>query len=175
MKSFVDGWHVIYTRPRHEKKVVNKLESHEIRSFLPTIKKVQNWWDRKKVIDFPLFPSYVFAYLLNSENYYEALKAEGVLYFVRNGSKIATVSDELILNIQLAVQQAGEIVVSTDTFRLGQQVYIREGSLAGLKGEIVEVNQKQKVLIRVGLLQRNLIVSIESQNLVKAFDYVHVA
>ena len=56
------AWFAIWTRSRHEKQVRDQLaKKTDVDVFLPTIGKWSRWKDRKKKIDWPLFPGYVFA------------------------------------------------------------------------------------------------------------------
>lgn len=165
MSIFKDGWYVIYTRPRHEKKVAGKLTETGIDNFLPTIKKIRKWNDRNKCIDEPLFPSYLFIYLYNMQSYYTGMDTEGVLNYVRVGKQIARVSDEVIQNIKLVTNDANEIEVSDKFFRPGQQLVISQGALTGLSCEIIQFNGKKKVLVRVDLLQRNILLTLPTGHL----------
>ena len=54
-------WFAVWTRSRHEQVVREQLEKKKITAFLPTIPRWSRWKDRKKKIDFPLFPGYCFA------------------------------------------------------------------------------------------------------------------
>ena len=54
-------WYAVWTRSRHEQVVRDQLERKEIAAFLPTITRWSRWKDRKKKIDWPLFPGYCFA------------------------------------------------------------------------------------------------------------------
>ena len=165
MNSFHEGWYLIYTRPRHEKKVHALLAERNINSFLPTNKKLRTWNDRKKYIDEPLFPSYVFVYLTDMQNYYSGIDTEGVLYYVRSGKEIARVNDSVINNIKLVVSQAEEINVSDSRFQPGRQMVISKGALTGLACEIVQFGQKHKLLVRVDLLQRNILMNLPTEYL----------
>ena len=60
MSAFKTGWYVIYTKNRHERKVAEQLERVGVEYFLPCINAVRQWYDRKKIISVPLFPSYIF-------------------------------------------------------------------------------------------------------------------
>jgi transcriptional antiterminator NusG len=53
-------WYALWTRSRHEAVVRQELERTEVEAFLPTVKKWSRWKDRKKQIDWPLFPGYCF-------------------------------------------------------------------------------------------------------------------
>jgi transcription antitermination factor NusG len=160
MKSFHAGWHLIYTKPCHEKKVNNRLTELKINSFLPQKKTLRIWHDRKKIIDCPLFPSYIFVHLSSLQQFYSGLDISGVLYYVRSGREVARVEDSVINNIKLAASVAQDIEVSFMQFQRGQQILISKGPLAGLACEVVELKNSQKILVRVDLLQRNLLLTL---------------
>jgi transcriptional antiterminator RfaH len=160
MNSFHSGWHLIYTKPRHEKKVCKGLNELNISSFLPTKKTIRTWHDRKKIIDDPLFPSYVFVYLEDLDNYYTGLDADGSLFYVKIGNSLARVSESVITGIQLATGYSQDIEVTQSSFLPGQRLVIREGALAGLSCEVVQYRNKRKLLVRVDLLRRNLLLNL---------------
>jgi len=166
MSNFRSGWYLIYTKPHHEKKVHAGLTEMDINSFLPTRKTIRTWHDRKKVVDEPLFPSYVFIYLDSVQRYFEGMDTEGVLYCVRQGKDLALVNDSVISNIRLATEHEMEMEVSTGYFQPGQRMVIREGALAGLACEVIRVNEKKKLLIRVDLLQRSLLLTMPAESLI---------
>ncbi|MBN9381676.1 MAG: UpxY family transcription antiterminator [Chitinophagaceae bacterium] len=165
MNEFKDGWYLIYTRPRHEKKVYHHLAGKNINSFLPTRKVLRTWHDRKKYIDEPLFPSYVFIYINDVRNYYEGMEAEGALYYVRDGKKIARVGDNIVDSIKLVSENAKELEVSELRFQPGRRLVISQGSLTGLECEVVQINNKHKLLVRVELLQRSILVTLPVESL----------
>lgn len=165
MSSFKNGWYVIYTRPRHEKKVAGKLAETGINIFLPTRKQIRIWNDRKKCIEEPLFPSYVFVYLDGLQSYYAALGLEGVLYYVKTGKEVARVSESIVNDIRLITDQAKDLEVTDDYFQPGQKLVISQGALTGLNCEIVQSNGKQRVLVRVDLLQRNILLTLSTEHL----------
>src|SRR5687767_2485872 len=112
MKGFNTGWYLIYTRPRHEKKVYGQLIERNIDSYLPLKKTLKTWHDRKKYVDEPLFPSYVFVQPGNDEDYYWCMQTDGYLYYVRSGKSVARISDALVKNLKLAINDENEIQVS---------------------------------------------------------------
>jgi transcription antitermination factor NusG len=165
MRVFNAGWYLIYTKPRHEKKVHAHLTEKNIDAFLPTTKKLRVWHDRKKYVDEPLFPSYVFIYLNSMQHYYEGIDAAGSLYYVKKGKEIARVSDTVFNNMRLATNQAKEIEVSDIRFQPGRRLVIGKGALAGLSCEVVQYNGKNKLLVRVDLLQRNILITLSEDYL----------
>jgi transcriptional antiterminator RfaH len=166
MNNMIVGWYLMYTKPRHEKKVHSHLKELDINSFLPTRKILRSWHDRKKFIDEPLFPSYVFIYLNDLESYYKGMDTDGVLYYVRTGKTMARVHESVVNNIKLLVAQPGDLEVTHDAIQPGTQLVICQGALTGLSCEIVQVNGKQKALVRVALLQRSLLLSLPADYLI---------
>src|SRR5437762_8833214 len=55
------AWYAVWTRSRHEQVVCEQIERKQYDAFLPTITRWSRWKDRKKKIDWPLFPGYCFA------------------------------------------------------------------------------------------------------------------
>jgi transcriptional antiterminator RfaH len=162
MTTFNSGWYLIYTKPRHEKMVHSHLKEIKINSYLPTQKVLRTWHDRKKYVEEPLFPSYIFIYLIDLKSYYGGLEAQGALNYVRIGKEIARVSETIVNNIKLVADRVSELEVTDNHLQPGKQLVISEGVLTGLACEVVQINGKQKALVRVSLLQRNLLITLPS-------------
>lgn len=162
MNTFSCGWYLIYTKPRQEKKVVEQLTSKEIPCFLPMMRTSRQWNDRKKIQLVPLFPSYIFIYISNAMEYFAGQDTDGVVNYVRFGKTAVQVCEKVINNIRLIVDECEEIDVSTEYFKKGQQLLIQEGALTGLSCEMVQYKGKDKALVRVDLLQRSLLINVQS-------------
>ena len=165
MSQFKAGWYLIYTRPNHEKKVHTRLTEQNINSFLPLTRQLSAWKDRKKYVDKPLFPSYVFIYLNDMRNYYDGMDTEGSLYYVKTGKDIARVSDSVVDSIKVATAQTNDIEVTDNYFEPGRKLVISEGALTGLSCEVVKSEQKEKLLVRVDLLQRSVLLTLNQEHL----------
>ena len=94
-------WIAIRSKPRSEKIVSNELNKKGIESFLPLLKKRQQWSDRKKWVQFPLFPSYLFARIELKDSLY-IMNTHGVNTIVKFGDKVITVDDKVVNSIKLA-------------------------------------------------------------------------
>jgi transcription antitermination factor NusG len=160
MRTFKEGWYLIYTRPWHEKKVHTRLAEIDIVSFLPLIRRLRTCRDKRRAVDEPLFPSYVFVYLKNMQHYYNGIDTDGALYYVKMNKEIVRVKDSIVDNIKLAVNQTSDLEVSAAHFQPGRKLVINKGPLTGLSCEVVQLDQKEKLLVRVDLLQRNLLLSL---------------
>ena len=88
-------WYAIWTRSRHEQVVREQLEQKGFDAFLPTIARWSRWKDRKKKIDWPLFPGYCFARFDPKERL-PILTCTGVVSIVSFDSEIAPIPDQEI-------------------------------------------------------------------------------
>lgn len=160
MKHFNDGWYVVYTRPRREKKICDQLREKRIEFFFPLTRKLKTWSDRKKYIDAPLFPSYIFIYLKDSNAFFKVLEMDGVISYIRTGKEIARVSGKVIDDLKIVLNNDEEILVSERYFKPGQEMVIQQGPLIGLNCEIVEYLGENRILVRVNFLERSIILSL---------------
>jgi transcription antitermination factor NusG len=168
MRKFHEGWYVIYTKPRHEKKVCTALDDLGIGYFFAMMKTLRVWSDRRKYVDAPVFPSYIFTYLKDHHSYFQCLDIDGVLYYVRTGKEVAMVSTAVIDNLKVILNSGEEVEVSEMNFTPGQMMVIQHGPLTGFTGEVVEYNGCEKVLVRVHLFQRNVLMSLSPECLMEA-------
>lgn len=167
MSIFHTGWYLIYTKPRHEKKVFQYLRECDIDCFLPTRKVLRVWHDRKKYVDEPLFPSYIFIYLKDRQSYISGIDADGVLYYVRNGKDMARVQESVINNIKVISGQSSFPEVTGERFEPGRKLVINDGALTGLSCEVVNAGNKEMLLVRVDLLKRNILLSVPAEHLME--------
>ena len=158
MEVFSKGWHVLYVKSRHEKKIDCMLKENKLESFLPTITTLSQWSDRKKKIQKPLFPSYVFIYLNSRKDFYDALNVQGVFKYLRFGENYARVRNKEILWIKqfLKLEGISDVEVSNRILTAGQKMTINCGSLSGVHCEVVKVNKKSKVFVRIDSLRQNI-------------------
>ena len=157
-------WIAIRSKPRSEKIVSNQLNRKGIESFLPLIKKHQQWSDRKKWVEFPLFPGYLFARIELKDSIF-ILSTHGVNTIVKFGDKIITIDDKVLNSIKLALE-GGYDLHPMKYFTIGDQVKVIDGPMKGAKG-IVETKQKNKnrLVIKIDALHQAVAVHINSEYL----------
>ena len=146
-------WFAFHTRARHEKRVTARLKERGFESYLPLVPRTRQWHDRKKVIDWPLFPSYVFA-RSSEETLVRVLDTPGVAGVVRMAGKPAAIADEEIANVRLfaaAIVQTGEAPEPEPLVEEGQLVRVVAGPLDGIEGLVVERRGRGRALVQVGL------------------------
>lgn len=130
-----DNWYVVYTYPNSEKKIYNELNKRAITAFLPTKKVVRQWSDRKKKLEIPLFPNYIFV-KLPPKQMWVVLMIDGVVRFISFDGAPVVVRDTEIDVVKKLISASSE--VNNENFCIqGEKVQVKEGPLSGLVGRVV--------------------------------------
>jgi len=154
-------WYAVYTQSRAEKKVTHRLEEEGLEAFLPLQKCVRKWTDRKKIIDKPIISSYVFVKIRKGD-FSKVIRTFGVVKFIMLDGEPVKIPEEQIVNLKILSNSDVDVMVSHDTFLKGDLVEVLYGSLAGLKGELIQTGNKRKVVMRVISSDLNLTVDIQT-------------
>ncbi|MGH7448578.1 MAG: transcription termination/antitermination protein NusG [Longimicrobiales bacterium] len=160
-------WYACYTRSRHEKQVDRLLRERGFETFLPLVPRVSQWKDRRKLVEWPLFPSYVFG-RFNPTDVPRVLSTPGVATLVRSNGRPAPIPDEELDNVRRLVH-----VLSTGAgepehrpfMAEGEWVEVMEGPFQGLRGVVVEQRNRRRVLIGIKAIGQGLEVDIETSAL----------
>jgi transcriptional antiterminator RfaH len=159
-------WFAVYTLPRNEKKVLERLSDCGIEVFLPIQKKLKKWSDRKKVVEEPLIRSYVFVRIKEQE-YYTVLKTTGVIRYVSFEGKAVPIPEKQIDLLKKFLEQNYSIEVIEEQIEPGEMIEITMGSMMGVAGELVEHNGAKKVIIRIDHISHSLLVTLPRDYIVK--------
>jgi transcription antitermination factor NusG len=151
-------WFAAYTCPRHEKYVAHQLSQRHIGSFLPLYSSVRRWKDRRKRIDLPLFPGYVFVQI-TERNRLDILRLPGVVQLVCFQGKPAAIGAAEIDALRLGT--SGSIVVQPHPYlKEGRRVRITNGPMTGAEGIFVRRKHRHRLVISVSAIQRSVAVEI---------------
>jgi len=157
-------WFAVRTRSRHEKLVARQLEKQGIQSYLPVITKINQWSDRRKQVEEPLFSGYAFVRLdpASSERV-RVLQTQGVVNFVGVQGTGVPIPDQEIENINTLL--ASNIAYEERPYlHVGQRVRVCGGALDGMEGILTAENTDRSVVISIGLIQRSLSVRVAGYN-----------
>lgn len=152
-------WYAIYTRPRFEKQVLKSLQDQGIDAYLPLIKTMRQWSDRKKMVEIPLFSSYVFVNI-DRKSYDQVLQTHGVVKYITFEGKAATIPPDQIDNLKIIVNSSEKVDTTWETRSKGDRVMVTAGSLKGLKGILITDGDRKKVLVRIDSIDQNLTVEV---------------
>jgi transcriptional antiterminator RfaH len=167
--NFTTGWYVLYVKSRCEKKVHNVLKENSLQTFLPQVKTIQQWADRKKIVLKPLFPSYVFVYLNSSNEFYRALSVPGTCCYIRFGKEYPKVTEQEISQIKLLIGEKNITSLETTSQlpKSGEIKKINHGPLNGLHCEVIKADNYEKIIVRIDSLKQNIIATIPNYILSK--------
>jgi transcription antitermination factor NusG len=154
-------WFAIWTRSRHEQVVREQLALREIEAFLPTIPKWSRWKDRKKKIDWPLFPGYCFAHF-DPAHTLPVLKCTGVVNIVSFEGKPAPIPDYELDSIRLLISSD----IQYDPCPLlkeGAMVEVSGGPLKGVVGRLVRKDAaRARLVLSVDLIGQGVSVEVDA-------------
>jgi len=157
--SIEKKWFAVYTKSRNEKKAFTALVSSGIDAFLPLVKNLKQWSDRKKWVEEPLFRSYLFVHIAKID-YYKVLNAYGVVRYVTFESKAVPVPPQQILAIKQYIDSEEIISEKDKNFEVGDRIEIFRGPLKSLTGNLVRMHGKQKVKIEIESVGHSITLTI---------------
>ena len=154
------NWYALWTRSRHEQVVREQLERKQVEVFLPTIRKWSRWKDRKKQIDWPLFPGYCFA-RFDPQDTLPILRCTGVVSIISFEGEPAPIPEHELDGIRQLI----ETDLAFDPVPLikeGQMVEVTHGPLKGVVGRLVQKKEKARLVLSVDLIGQGVSVEIDA-------------
>jgi transcription antitermination factor NusG len=156
-----DGWIVIWTESRAEKKVASRIMALGIDLWLPTVTERHRWSDRWRNVVLPLFPGYLFT--RGAAHVHRLLRTPGVLTVVKAGSKPALLSDNFVTSLRQAVECSGvdpTPVTEPHDYAVDDEVIVQEGPLAGLRGVVQQLRGGRQLVVWVQEIGRGVAFTI---------------
>ena len=158
------NWYAVYVKSRTEKKVAVEFEIDGVDFYLPLVKKLKQWSDRKKWVEEPLFRSYIFVNI-EQVQYYDILQIQNVVKYVSFEGKAVPIREEQIEAVKYYLNEKDPENIDQQTWEKGQKVEIISGSMAGLQGELIEVKGKKKVKVEIEVVGKTLVIQIPKSKL----------
>jgi transcription antitermination factor NusG len=154
------AWFAVWTRSRHEASVLSQLESKQIEAFLPTITRWSRWKDRKKRVDWPLFPGYCFT-RIDPIDALPVLKCSGVVSLVCFEGQPAAIPDREIESLRTLV--ASELRYDPcPLIHEGMLVEVQWGPLRGVIGRLVRKGSRARLVLSVDLIGQGVSVEVDA-------------
>ncbi len=156
-------WFAIWTRSRHEQVVRDQLGQKQIEAFLPTVTRWSRWKDRRKKVDFPLFPGYCFA-RFDPANALSVLKCVGVVNIISFDGKPAPIPAAEIDSIRRLV--TSELQYDPcPMMREGQMVEVVHGPLKGIAGRLARKDaHRARLVLSVDLIGQAVSVEVDASD-----------
>ena len=147
-------WYVAYVRLFHKQKTTEKLAAMGIESFVPVREEIHQWSQRKKKVMRVLIPQMIFIHATPKERL-EALTLASISHYMvlRGEHTPAVIPDRQMQQFMFMVDYSEEsIEMYNSPLQPGQSIKVIKGPLAGMEGELMEIEGKSKVIVRLDLL-----------------------
>jgi transcription antitermination factor NusG len=161
------AWYAVYTNARHEKRVTDCLSGRLVECYLPLYKSVRRWQDRRKEVDLPLFPGYVFVKIAYRSRL-QVLTAPGVVHIVGFDGKPASIRASEIEALRQGLPR-------TTSFEphpylvAGKRVRVRSGPLSGMEGILIRRKEGFRLVVSLELIMRSVAAEVDEAD-VEAMD-----
>lgn len=158
-------WFALYVKPRHEFLVQRDMAKSGLEVYLPAINKVSQWKDRKKRIDFPLFPGYLFARVLPvPDHFLVLLKTRGIMRILSAVPGHPTpIPDTEISALKTLLTSDKELDIHPE-LQVGKVVRIKKGIFAGVEGVISQKGGQFLLHVNISMLGRCITVKMFAED-----------
>lgn len=143
-----------YVQSCLEKKTAQRLAAMGIECYLPVQSEIRQWSDRRKRVERLVIPMMIFVHVTPQERPLPlSLQAVSRYMVLRGESTPAVIPDEQMDRFRFMLDYSPEAVeMCSAPLAPGDAVKVIKGPLAGLEGELITVNGKSKVAVRLDML-----------------------
>jgi transcription elongation factor/antiterminator RfaH len=156
----VKKWYAVYTNPRAEKKVNQLLTAQGFETYLPLQTTLKQWSDRKKKVEEPLFKSYLFVNIHFEKEHVQVASTQGVVKFVKIGKEYSSIRAQVIEAIKLSLLHFSDILTTSETLEINQQVEIIAGPLKGFTGVTTQQHGNHYFAIQIEQLGTHVLLKV---------------
>jgi transcriptional antiterminator RfaH len=163
-----NAWAVVNTQPHREHIALENLARQEFKAYCPLVRRRVRHARRVHDVLRPLFPGYLFVHLSpQTQRWRPIMSTLGVRMLVRFGEHLAFVADDFIQELK-SHEIDGEIVHPAKPYLVGQRVHVAAGPFSGLVGTIIDMDDKERLIVLMNLLNRPVKVQIAARMVIAA-------
>jgi transcription antitermination factor NusG len=152
-------WYAAYTCPHHEKYASAQMRNQEIECFLPLYQSMRRWKDRRKQLELPLFPGYVFVHIALRDRL-RVLRLPGVVQLVSFRGVPAVLCESEIELLRNSMSRS-DVFHPHPYLKVGKRVRVHNGPMAGLEGVLVRRKDTFRVVLSVDLIMRSIALEVD--------------
>jgi transcription antitermination factor NusG len=164
VNSLEKRWYAAHTRANHEKRVAEQLGRRAVEHFLPVYQTVRKWADRRKRLEIPLFPGYIFVRLPLQERL-RVLEIPSVARLVGFDNIPISLPDHEMEVIRNGL--TGQLrALPHHYLKAGRRARIIRGPLEGCEGILLRNKGDLRVVLSVDLIMRSVAVEVGAEDIV---------
>jgi transcription antitermination factor NusG len=148
------AWYAVQTGYRCEQRVASGLTAKGFRTYLPLLREVHQWKDRRKVIEVPAFSGYLFLHYEPSlRNRVKVLETNGTVRLLGGNHAPSPISD---LEIEAVYRTLGSSIPCDrcDALTPGTLVQVTRGPLAGIQGRLARVKNNLRLIVTISVFSQ---------------------
>lgn len=163
----MDPWIVVNTHIYKEAMAQNNLERQGFIIYCPMIRKSIRHARQTQDVLRPLFPSYLFVHFRSNlmQHWRPMMSTHGVRSVIQCGDRPSLLDNAFIEGLK-AREVEGVITRPAASYEIGQKVRIEGGPFDGILATIIELSEKDRLIVLMDLLKRSVRVRIDAQSVV---------
>jgi transcription termination/antitermination protein NusG len=155
-------WYAVHTRSKCEQSVAGELTAKGVECYLPTMRNIHRWKDRKKEISVPLFSGYVFTRIADdAASRLQVLRTNGAVRILGHGSEIEPVPDFEIESLKRLLESRAACFPHP-FLREGSWVRVKYGPLEGVEGLLTRIKNSSRLVLSVQMLAQSVAAEIDA-------------
>lgn len=153
-EDFARAWYAVQTSYRNEQRVALGLTNKGFDTYLPLLREVHQWKDRRKLVDVPAFGGYLFVHYEPSlKNRVKVLETSGVVRLLGGNHAPSQVSDVEIDAVRRTLS-SGVACDRCDTLTPGAMVRVTRGPLTGVQGRLVRIKNSLRLVVAISVFSQ---------------------
>jgi transcriptional antiterminator RfaH len=157
-------WVVVNTHPHKEAFATENLERQSFSVYCPLVRKQIRHARRVQDVLRPLFPGYLFVQIGPAMQRWQSIYSTfGVRSLVCCGERLSYLDDGFIRSLK-ARELEGAIVRPESPYTIGQQVRLSGGPFDGLVATIIDMSERDRLIVLMDLLSRPVKVMVDASN-----------
>ena len=164
----VPHWYAVYTRSNFERQVQERFRRQKIDNWLPLVTRESQWSDRRRRIEWPLFPGYIFGHF-DLQRLIQVLSTHGVATVVSvRGTPVPIPTAEIdsLKATCEALARTREEPQRAPMLDKGTWVRVVDGPFAGVRGMVIERRGDRRVLVGVAAIGQAIELNVGVAGLV---------
>ena len=159
------AWYAVYAQVHHESKVYSRLLAKSFECLLPRLERWSRRRDRRKKIQVPIFPGYLFIRaVLDNYEQVRVLQTPGVVRIIRNKDGPLPIPDEQINSVITLLDHAS-VLTAHPYLQEGMRVRIANGPLYGCQGILVhKKHEKSRLVVAIDIIQQAVSVELDEED-----------
>lgn len=159
-------WYLLYCKRGEQSRAKQHLENQNVECFYPQIEVEKMVRGKCKVVEEPLFPSYIFVRFDYEEGptFTTVRSTRGVVDFIRFGALPHEVQGDLVYELKEIEKETVELT-QENLPEEGQTIRVKTGQFAGIDAIFQERDGEARSIMLVKMINQVVPVSIDNKDL----------